>query len=87
MGYILMATPGFSLTITVVALYVIAFGNGLFKGNLQAIVGQLYDDPKYSKLRDSAFSIFYMGINIGALLHLMLQKELVTGCLKLKAIL
>ncbi|MCG8412492.1 MAG: peptide MFS transporter [Bacteroidales bacterium] len=67
-GYIMMATPGLSLTITLVALYVIAFGNGLFKGNLQAIVGQLYDDPKYSKLRDSAFSIFYMGINMGALI-------------------
>lgn len=66
-GYIMMATPGLSLTITLVSLYVIAFGNGLFKGNLQAIVGQLYDDPKYSKLRDSAFSIFYMGINMGAL--------------------
>lgn len=66
-GYIMMATPGLSLSITLVALYVIAFGNGLFKGNLQAIVGQLYDDPKYAKLRDSAFSIFYMGINMGAL--------------------
>ena len=38
----------------------------MFKGNLQALVGQLYDDPKYSKLRDSAFSVFYMGINVGA---------------------
>lgn len=66
-GYILMATPGLSLTVTLTALYIIAFGNGLFKGNLQAIVGQLYDDPKYSHLRDSAYSIFYMGINMGAL--------------------
>ena len=37
-----------------------------FKGNLQAVVGQMYDDPKYSKLRDTAFMIFYMGINVGA---------------------
>lgn len=66
-GYVLMAMPGFSLTFTLVALFVIAFGNGLFKGNLQAVVGQLYDDPKYSHLRDSAFSVFYMGINVGAL--------------------
>ena len=65
-GYASLAIPGMSLTITVVSLFVIAFGNGLFKGNLQAVVGQLYDDPKYSKLRDSAFMIFYMGINIGA---------------------
>ncbi len=66
-GYILMTIPGFGLIFTLVALFVIAFGNGLFKGNLQAVVGQLYDDPKYSHLRDSAFSVFYMGINIGAL--------------------
>ena len=65
-GYILMATPGLSLGFTLSALFIIAFGNGLFKGNLQAIVGQMYDDEKYSKFRDSAFMIFYMGINIGA---------------------
>ena len=65
-GYLLMATPGMGLTFTVVGLFTIAIGNGLFKGNLQALVGQLYDDPKYSKLRDSAFSVFYMGINVGA---------------------
>ena len=65
-GYAAMAIPGMSLTITVISLFVIAFGNGLFKGNLQAVVGQLYDDPKYSKLRDNAFMIFYMGINVGA---------------------
>ncbi|HPI20418.1 MAG TPA: MFS transporter, partial [Candidatus Kapabacteria bacterium] len=63
-GYILMATPGLTLGFSLLALLIIAFGNGLFKGNLQALVGQMYDDPKYSHLRDSAFSIFYMGINI-----------------------
>jgi len=65
-GYILMSTPGLSKAITLSALMIIALGNGLFKGNLQAIVGQMYDDPKYKKFRDSAFMIFYMGINIGA---------------------
>jgi POT family proton-dependent oligopeptide transporter len=65
-GYLLMAIPGMPLTFTIIALFTIAFGNGLFKGNLQAVVGQMYDDPIYSKLRDSAFMIFYMGINIGA---------------------
>jgi POT family proton-dependent oligopeptide transporter len=65
-GYILMAIPGLTLTLTVISLFVIAFGNGMFKGNLQAVVGQLYDDPKYSKMRDSAFMVFYMGINVGA---------------------
>ncbi len=69
-GYILLALPtvmntGFPLVVT--ALAVVALGTGLFKGNLQALVGNLYDDPKYSGLRDRAFNIFYMGINIGAM--------------------
>jgi POT family proton-dependent oligopeptide transporter len=65
-GYALLAVPGLGLPPVLAGLVVIALGNGLFKGNLQALVGQMYDDPKYQKLRDSAFSIFYMGINIGA---------------------
>jgi len=56
------------LTLTCVALFLIAFGNGLFKGNLQAIVGQLYDNPKYASKRDSGFQIFYVFINIGGLI-------------------
>jgi POT family proton-dependent oligopeptide transporter len=65
-GYILMATPGLPLVITLIGLGTIALGNGLFKGNLQAVVGQLYDNNEYSKNRDSAYMIFYMCINIGA---------------------
>jgi POT family proton-dependent oligopeptide transporter len=65
-GYLIMAVPGMTLTITIVGLFTIAFGNGLFKGNLQAVVGQMYDNPQYSKHRDNAFMIFYMGINVGA---------------------
>jgi POT family proton-dependent oligopeptide transporter len=65
-GYALIAVPGMSLAMSLIALLVIALGNGLFKGNLQAVVGQLYDDPKYAAKRDSAFMLFYMGINIGA---------------------
>lgn len=65
-GYVVMAIPKNPLAITLVGLFTIAFGNGLFKGNLQAVVGQMYDNPAYSKVRDSAFMIFYMGINIGA---------------------
>ena len=49
------------------ALALIAIGTGLFKGNLQVMVGNLYDDPKYAARRDSAFSLFYMAINIGAM--------------------
>ena len=66
LGYVMMAIPGKSLAITVIFLFTIALGNGLFKGNLQAVVGQMYDDPKYEKLRDKAYLLFYMGINIGA---------------------
>jgi POT family proton-dependent oligopeptide transporter len=65
-GYLMMAIPGISLPVTIVGLFTIAIGNGFFKGNLQAVVGQMYDDPKYDKVRDNAFLIFYMGINIGA---------------------
>ncbi len=66
----ILATPentSWLLPFTCGALLLIAFGNGLFKGNLQAIVGQMYDDPKYSDKRDSGFQIFYVFINIGGL--------------------
>jgi proton-dependent oligopeptide transporter, POT family len=69
-GYLLLAVPskyGTGLMSIYVALGVISLGTGLFKGNLQALVGNLYDDPKYSAKRDSAFNIFYMCINIGAM--------------------
>jgi proton-dependent oligopeptide transporter, POT family len=69
-GYILLAIPstiGAAFGLVIVALVVIALGTGLFKGNLQALVGNLYDDPKFSPLRDRAFNIFYMGINVGAM--------------------
>jgi len=65
-GYCVIAIPGSELWVSISALLIIALGNGLFKGNLQAVVGQMYDDEKYKKHRDSAFMIFYMGINVGA---------------------
>ena len=72
-GYFIIAMPtetpvanmALTLSITCIGLLVIAFGNGLFKGNLQAVVGQLYDNPKYAEKRDVGFQIFYMFINIG----------------------
>ena len=70
LGYILLAMPlrgESSLWLVIGALFTIALGTGLFKGNLQALVGNLYDDPKYSAKRDSAFTIFYMCINVGAM--------------------
>lgn len=75
LGYVILAIPtstpvrdfNLILTITVIGLFVIALGNGLFKGNLQALVGQMYDTPEYEKLRDSGFSMFYAFINVGAI--------------------
>ena len=68
LGYVLLMIPTVtSKTMVIGALMVIAFGNGLFKGNLQALVGQLYDNETYAKLRDTGFQIFYMFINVGAM--------------------
>ena len=74
-GYVIIAWPTptpapnktLSLVFTCFGLFAIAFGNGLFKGNLQAVVGQLYDNPTYSGRRDVGFQIFYMFINVGAM--------------------
>ena len=65
-GYAIIALPNMPLAIALAGLFTIALGNGLFKGNLQAVVGQMYDNEQYKALRDKAFMIFYMGINIGA---------------------
>lgn len=54
-------------TIMWVALGVIILGNGFFKPNISSMVGQLYPKEQKNKL-DSAFTIFYMGINVGAFL-------------------
>jgi len=77
LGYVIMAIPTptpapeasktLFLIITLFALLVIAFGNGLFKGNLQALIGQMYDNLGDDSKRDSGFSLFYMFINIGAI--------------------
>ena len=74
LGYVLLAIPtdaftgrGIALVMMIGALLLIAVGTGLFKGNLQVMTGNLYDDPKYSAKRDSGFSLFYMAINIGAM--------------------
>ena len=70
-GYLLLSVPlggdSVALVVMLAALLLIGFGTGLFKGNLQVMVGDLYNDPKYADKRDSGFSIFYMAINIGAL--------------------
>ena len=70
-GYALLSVPLGKSTVAVVAmaaaLVLVSFGTGMFKGNLQVMVGDLYNDPKYADKRDSGFSLFYMLINVGAL--------------------
>ena len=73
-GYLCLAIPtdafsarGFALALMIGALLLIAVGTGLFKGNLQVMTGNLYDDPKFSAKRDSGFSLFYMAINLGSM--------------------
>jgi len=75
-GYLIIAwptpTPAPQKTLTLIftcfGLFAIAFGNGMFKGNLQAIVGQLYDNnPQYEDRRTIGYQIFYMFINVGAM--------------------
>ena len=89
-GYGLLSIPVFSegggmkswpFALAILALLLIACGNGLFKGNLQAVVGQLYDDfeaeaakkgpealAQAKEKRDSGFQIFYVFINIGGVI-------------------
>ena len=71
-GYALMSAPtpvrsNMSMMILFTALLLISLGTGLFKGNLQVMVGDLYNDPRYSAKRDTAFSLFYMAINLGSM--------------------
>ena len=71
LGGIFIAAGEFCLFVPSEALFylglvLLMFGTGLLKGNVSTIVGQLY--PKGDPRRDSGFSIFYMGINLGALI-------------------
>ncbi|WP_454729640.1 peptide MFS transporter [Cellulosimicrobium protaetiae] len=61
-GHVSLAVPGVGPSMVGIAL--VAIGTGLLKPNVSSMVGELYarDDPR----RDSAFSIFYMGINLGS---------------------
>lgn len=69
-GYLLLSIPTDATSGKIMmfgSLALIACGTGLFKGNLQVMVGNLYDAPAYKDKRDTAFSLFYMAINIGAM--------------------
>ena len=66
-GAIFEGNLSLATTIMYCGLGVIVFGNGFFKPNISSMVGSLYPKQEKTKL-DSAFTIFYMGINIGAFL-------------------
>ncbi len=66
LGYCGLAIPGYGSHFFI-SLLLIIFGNGFFKPNISTLVGNLYNTDEYRPYKDSGFSIFYMGINIGAL--------------------
>ena len=70
-GYALLAIPMGSnvaaIAAMAAALLLVSLGTGLFKGNLQVMVGDLYNDAQYAHKRDAGFSLFYMLINVGAM--------------------
>ncbi|MCD8900281.1 peptide MFS transporter [Staphylococcus gallinarum] len=73
-GHILLSLPN-NLTLVMIALAVIIAGTGLLKPNISTTVGELYD--RNDVRRDAAFTLFYMGINLGSLLA-----PLITGYLQ-----
>jgi len=65
-GYLLLAIPN-NLTTFYLSMGVMILGNGFFKPNISTLLGNLYNEDRYRARKDDGYSIFYMGINIGAL--------------------
>ncbi|HOZ86465.1 MAG TPA: peptide MFS transporter [Bacteroidia bacterium] len=63
-GYCLLAVRSEATFYT--ALGIMVIGNGFFKPNISALLGNLFNDPRYSHKKDTGYNIFYMGINLGA---------------------
>ena len=83
-GYATVAVG--SIACFFIGIALICIGNGFFKPNISTMVGNLY--PPGSPLKDSAYSIFYMGINVGALLAPVVSEgllQLVAGSDALQA--
>jgi POT family proton-dependent oligopeptide transporter len=70
-GHIVLALP-FGIGGMFVSLALLIIGTGLLKPNVSALVGRLYDSPQYENKRDAGFSIFYMGVNLGAVIATIL---------------
>jgi POT family proton-dependent oligopeptide transporter len=63
-GYLGLAVPG--NTAMYISLLLIIVGNGFFKPNISTVLGNIYNREELKPLKDNAYNIFYMGINIGA---------------------
>ncbi len=63
-GYLCLSIPG--NTAMFIALAMIIVGNGFFKPNISTLLGNIYNREDLKPLKDNAYNIFYMGINIGA---------------------
>ena len=70
LGHAAMALEVFYDIFLYLGLILLILGNGLFKPNISSIVGQMYKDE--GKIKDAAYTIFYMGINAGAFLGILL---------------
>jgi POT family proton-dependent oligopeptide transporter len=63
-GYLTLALPGD--TALFIALALVIIGNGFFKPNISTLLGNIYNRDELKPLKDNAYNIFYMGVNIGA---------------------
>src|SRR5690606_11618705 len=70
LGHLSMAFETFGDNFFYLGLVLMILGNGLFKPNISSMVGQLYPDTSTKK--DAGYTIFYMGINAGAFLGMLL---------------
>src|SRR5258708_19707349 len=64
-GYLGLTLPGNMAMY--ISLGLIIVGNGFFKPNISTLLGNIYNREDLKPLKDNAYNIFYMGINIGAL--------------------
>lgn len=63
-GYLGLSIPG--NTAMFISLSLVIIGNGFFKPNISTLLGNIYNREDLKPLKDNAYNIFYMGINIGA---------------------
>lgn len=67
LGYVGLALSSASQTLSFkIGLFLIAVGTGIFKVNMSVLVGNIYQDRP--QLKDAGFNIFYMGVNLGAMI-------------------